>query len=389
MSSAESVTTTQVTHLMFFAMIASVQKSLKVYTAILLLIFFSLLLPSLKATCCILCEKEGLHNGHTLVPLEGSLNYLVDILESCSSVLASGSSSVGAVQQSLEERTIKTRTSIEKAKEDVRLGFDRIRKAVSTKEAWIIESIDRYALGEDVSCFTSEVKSMLGELPLVDELAKSTLKELEAQGASPGAVKKVKCIKEKSDKVCQLKSKYNEAYNDDICVDTKGLKSSVNKVVEVINGLQCVNLKKISLSPPASFRVQEIGPFSVSLCWDKREEDDEYTISIFDKNSAESVVQTHVSTTNEATIGGLRQDNSYEFYVRANRNGVFSGWSNALSVTTDAFTAEPSIAVLRENPDKGSMCAEAMNKLVCFTAYSNYMILMFTFFFHVFITFFS
>ena len=311
--------------------------------------FLSILFHSIflfySGLCCVKCKLEGEHKGHNTVPIDGAQDALKASLESYIPSLERYQSSFEEVHQKAEELVNSAEVKTSETAELIRQSFKTLREAIDKKEYEILGRLENYeASQETTNSLINDAQDLMSEVPVIIEEVKKLLAEWDSKKLTAGTAGKVLAIKGKVENGEKIADELKRVGGCETLVETEWFLKGVKCVLEEINGVEEVPVKKVMCSAPTGFGTKAVHPLFVSLCWDKNEEFDEYIFSKREEGGEWSYGKDLIHVVNEKgkmnqfVLYPLEPDTGYEFRLMGKKEGIETRWSEAVSVRTGART---------------------------------------------------
>lgn len=227
------------------------------------------------------CKWDGKHKGHNTIPLRETKNMLKTNVEKCIKTLENNGRIIQNIQQKATKEMEKIQSKKEQAKKLVKQHFDEIRRVLEENESKMLNTIDEIQLDEDkFSKCIMEAQNTFASLSSTYQKAKSILTNMNTIDITGEIVSESISIVNGTSNMCDIGHLHKEIDEKEIFIDSIRLEKDVKTIIQLINTIREVKMKRVSTLCPKGLIAKGVGAFFVSLEWDKDEDDEKYIVAM-------------------------------------------------------------------------------------------------------------
>lgn len=314
--------------------------------------------------CCEKCKTEGLHKGHNVLSLDDSKGFIKENLEKSVNFIKSSSATLSNIPKRAEEFMKMAQIKREQAKEVIKHEFEDVRRILNKKEAELLKAIDSDAMNDvRFNRLISYSQTLISSLSSSTEAGQALLNEWDTVNLTSEAISKVISSVNKTKEIVYVKDAFEDMCYREVSVETSGLVSEAKKVLDTISSIKNVFVKRDLPTGPSGLVAKCVGPFFVSLEWDRCELDHGYFIALQKEGEAWDSSTSLKSTENRLTVAHLQPDVVYNFSIQAVRGNITSRWSKPFVLKTAPLTLQSAIVSLNSNMDNDEICVDVLKGL--------------------------
>lgn len=297
--------------------------------------------------CCNQCKSGGKHKGHNVLSFRDSKGFLKEKLEPSIKAFENNLETLKELSNKAKDESGKINKKKNESKSLVQKHFDEIRKKLNEKESNMKRIIENTDLGDeeiyDLIIRTDNIKSDI--LRHINS-EKEAINDLDTKPITLDIATKIISAINRYNKFERLKEEYHTISDYEILEKPNNLEEEKKLIINSIETIGDIEIKKISIFGPQTLACNEFGPFFASFGWERdKRDDDKYIVSI--TKEGEEGYSSPESYENTVTVTSLEPNTTYNFRVRAERGGFLSRWSDTSTVKTTMLNVENVATILR------------------------------------------
>lgn len=266
------------------------------------------------------------------------------------------------ISQELVKELDSFQNKIDEAKEHVRGQFTEIREILDRKEREILERIEETQSDEEeLNQLISDTGSVLDECQATLTTGKTLLSKWKSTNFKASVADKAIYVVNKAKEIQRIKRTYDEVHKHKAVAVFRDFEDQAKKITQLINSVPAVVVKRIPTIGPMRLGAKEVGPFFVTLEWDRV--DGKYDVSLQKEGEVGNPKSSFKCSGNKITINTLEPNTTYKFRVKEKRGGAAGEWSDALVVKTAASTIENMISLLMNHCHDARICIRTLKQL--------------------------